>query len=142
MKDKKNNTSAVSIFGPATATSANGGNSNSESKVISTTTIAVDVASLIAKGKMLLEDESLDISSGKLNSFRALGKELLKDYPDLAEQFEKATNLSGSYIMTDSAKGIKENQERSHKTALNAVQRGIDFLEMLPIGRVTNGDKG
>ena len=136
MKNKKNNTSAFSLFGSATATSANGDKSNSESRVISTTAISVDVGGLIAKGKMLLEDESLDISSGRLKSFRALGKELLKNSPNLAEQFEQATNLSGSFILIDSANreaGIKENQERSHKTAINAVQRGIDFLEMLPM---------
>jgi hypothetical protein len=136
MKDKKNNTAAFSLFGSATATSANGDKSNSESRVTSSTVIDVDVAGLIAKGKILLKDESLDISSGKLKSFKALGKELLKNSPNLAEQFEQATNLSGSFIMIDSANreaGIKENQERSHKTAINAVQRGIDFLEMLPM---------
>ena len=142
MKDKKNNSLAISIFGPAAATSANGGKSNSESRVTSTTTIAVDVAGLIAKGKMLLEDESLDTSSGKLKSFLALVKELLKDSPNLVEQFEKAINLSGSFTMIDSANreaGIKKNQERSHMIALKAVQRGIDFLEMLPIGSDRHG---
>jgi predicted double-glycine peptidase len=134
MKDKTNNTSAFSIFGAATATSATGDNSKSNSKVTSIVDITVDVAGLISKGKELLEDESLDSSSGKLKSFRALGKELLKDSPNLAEQFEQATNLSGVYRIVNSENmeaGIKQNQEASHKYAYEAVKRGIEFLEML-----------
>jgi hypothetical protein len=134
MKDKTNNTSAFSVFGPAAATSANGNSSKSNSKVTSTVDITVDIASLIVKGKELLEDKFLNTSSGKLKSFRALGKKLLKENHDLAEEFEKATNLSGRYKIIDSDApeiGQKTNEELSHKYALDAVQRGIDFLEML-----------
>jgi hypothetical protein len=134
MKNKTKNTSAVSIFGAATATSANGDKSTSKSKVTSSVTIAVDVAGLISKGKELLEDASLDTSSGKLSSFRTLGKTLLKGIPELAEQFERTTNLSMAYKIIDANnpdEGIRINQERSHECALNAVKRGIEFLEML-----------
>ena len=132
MKDKKKNTSAFSIFGNATVTSANGSNSNAISKV--TSTISIDVAGLIAKGKELLEDKMLDTSSGKLKFFQAQGKEILKEKPELAKQFEQATNTSGFYKMADSENpeiAIKHNQERSHMYALDAVKRGIEFLEML-----------
>jgi hypothetical protein len=134
MKDKTKNTAAVSIFGAATATSANGDESTSKSKVTSSVTITVDIAGLISKGKELLSDTSLNTSSGKLSSFRALGKALLKDIPGLAEQFEQTTSLSGVYEILDSKNqdaGIKRNQENSHKYALDAVERGIEFLEML-----------
>jgi hypothetical protein len=134
MKDKTKNTSAVSIFGAATATSANGDDSMSKSKVTSTVTITVDVAGLISKGKDLLEDATLDTSSGKLSSFRALGKALLKDISELAERFEQTTSVSGTYEITDNSNpdvGMKRNQEKSHKYALEAVKRGIDFLEMI-----------
>ena len=131
MKDKTKNTSAVSIFGAATATSANGDESRAKSKVTSTVNITVDVAGLIAKGKSLLEDTTLDTSSGKLSSFRALGKELLKDISGLADEFEKATNTSGVYQLVTSEEGRKKNQEASHNYAIDAVKRGIEFLEML-----------
>ena len=134
MKDKKNNTSAFSIFGAASATSANGESSRSTSKVLSTVPISVDVAGLITKGKELLQDSNLDTSSGKIKSFRALGRELLKESPNLAEEFEKATNLSGVYSIIDSMNpeiGMKKNQDASHKYAFEAVQRGIEFLEMI-----------
>jgi hypothetical protein len=134
MKNKTNNTSAFSVFGAASATSANGNSSKSNSTVTSSVDITVDIAGLITKGKDLLSDEFLNSSSGKLRSFRALGKELFKNNPNLAEQFEKATNLSGAYRMIDSASpeiGTKINEELSHKYAFEAVQRGIDFLEML-----------
>jgi len=131
---KNNNTSAFSIFGSATATSANGNNSKSDSKVTSTVNIAVDIGNLIAKAKALLDDKFLNSSSGKLKSFRALGKELLKENPNLALEFEKATNLSGVYKIINSdvpESGQKINDELSHKYAIEAVQRGIDFLEMI-----------
>jgi hypothetical protein len=134
MKDKTNNTSAFSIFGAAAATSANGNGSKTNSKVTSTVDITVDIAGLVAKGKELLEDETLNISSGKIKSFRALGKELLKDKPNLSEEFEKTTNLSGvfKFINSDAPEiGQKTNEELSHKYAHEAVQRGIDFLVML-----------
>jgi hypothetical protein len=134
VRDKTNNTSAFSIFGAASSTSTNGSNSRSNSKVTSTVDITVDVTGLIAKGKELLEDESLNTSSGKFKSFRALGKELLKDNPNLADQFEQTTNSSGIYKIInseDQENGLKINQELSHKYAVEAIQRGIDFLEML-----------
>ncbi|GHV94495.1 hypothetical protein AGMMS50293_08150 [Spirochaetia bacterium] len=133
MKDKKKNTSAVSIFGPATATSANGNASNSISKTTSTVNIAIDVAGLIAKGKELLSDETIDTSSGKITSFRALGKVLLKDIPELAGEFEKTTNLSGAYKLLDSSDTSVEieNKRRSHQYAVEAIKRGIEFLESL-----------
>ena len=134
MKNKTNNTSAFSIFGAASATSANGDSSKSISRVTSSVDIAIDIAGLIEKGKELLNDEFLNSSSGKIKSFRALGKELLKEKPNLAEQFEKATNLSGVYKIIDSDSpetGRKINEELSHKYAVEAVQKGIDFLEML-----------
>jgi hypothetical protein len=134
MQDKNNNTSAFSLFGAATATSANGDKGKSNSSVTSIVDITVDVAGLIAKGKALLEDESLDTSSGKLKSFLALGKQLLKHHPDLAQQFEKTTNLSyfsKNPFSLNSESEIKEHKERSHKCAIDAVQRAIDFLEML-----------
>jgi hypothetical protein len=136
MKDKTNNTSAISIFGAATATSANGSSSKSESRVTSTSAISVDVAGLIAEGKELLEDASLNASSGALECFRAKGKELFKDSLGLAEQFEKATNPPYSnYRVVNAANpdvGEKSNQAVSHKYALEAVQRGIEFLEKIP----------
>jgi hypothetical protein len=134
MKDKTKNTTAFSLFGPATATSANGDNGKSNSKTTSVVNITVDVAGLIAKGKALLEDESLDTSSGKLKFFRALGKELLKNHPELAKQFEQATSLSyfsKNPFSLNSESEIKEHKERSRKCAIDAVQRGIEFLEML-----------
>lgn len=134
MKDKTKNTSALSIFGAATATSANGNESNSNAKITSTVTINVDVAGLISKGKSLLDDNTLNTSSGKLSSFRALGATLLKDKPELAKQFERSTSATGVYKIVNARnpdEGIKQNQEADHKYALEAVQRGIDFLEML-----------
>ena len=134
MKNKAKNTTAISIFGAATATSANGENSNSNSKVSSVVPINVNISGLIAKGKELLKDVNLNTSSGKLKSFRSLGKELLKDYPVLAEEFEQTTNLSGVYKFIDSTNpetGIKSNQVASHKYALDAVQRVLEFLETL-----------
>jgi hypothetical protein len=134
MKDKTKNTSAVSIFGTATATSANGDNGKSNVKVTSVVNITVDVAGLITKGKTLLEDESLDTSSGKFKSFQALGKELLKDSPNLVEGFVKATNWGGVYSFNNPVNpktGKTKNEEASHKYAVEAVQRGIEFLEML-----------
>jgi hypothetical protein len=127
MKDKTQNTSALSIFVPATATSANGDASSSKAKVTSAVTITIDLAGLISRGKALLNDMSLDTSSGKLSSFRALGKTLLKDAPELAAQFEKTTGLSGFYRIGDP----EYNQKKSHEYAIDAVKRGIDFLEML-----------
>jgi len=127
MKDKKENTSAISIFGSATATSANGDESTSKSKVTSPVTITIDLAGLISRGKSLLDDVSLDTSSGKLASFRSLGKTLLKEVPELATQFEKTTGLSGSYKIGDT----EYNQKKSHEYAIEAVKRGIEFLEML-----------
>jgi hypothetical protein len=135
MKNKEKNTSAVSIFGAATATSANGTESKSDSRVTSTVSINVDVAGLIAKGEEILQDELIDASSGKVKAFRALGKEFLKNFPDLQKEFEQTTNLSGSYKLINSEneeEGIKENQELSHKYALRAIQNGIDFLRSLP----------
>ena len=134
MKNKEKNTTAVSIFGAATATSANGSESKSDSKVTSTVSINVDVAGLITKGEEILQDELLDSSSGKVNAFRASGKELLKNFPDLQKGFEQTTNLNGVYKIVNSKNqkaGIKENQELSHKYALKAVQNGIDFLRSL-----------
>jgi len=127
MKDKTKNTSALSIFGSATATSANGDESTSKSEVTSPVTITIDLAGLISRGKSLLDDVSLDTSSGKLSSFRALGKTLLKDVPELAKQFEQTTGLSGVYKIGDT----EHNQKKSHENALEAVKRGIEFLEML-----------
>jgi hypothetical protein len=96
MKNKTKNTSALSIFGSATATSANGDASTSKSKVTSPVTITIDLAGLISRGKTLLDDVSLDTSSGKLSSFRALGKTLLKDVPELAAQFEQTNRIEWS----------------------------------------------
>jgi hypothetical protein len=127
MKDKIKNTSALSIFGSATATSANGDASIAKSKVTSPVTITIDLAGLISRGRALLDDVSLDTSSGKLSSFRALGKTLLKDAPELAAQFEQTTGSSGVYKIGDP----EYNQKKSHEYALDAVKRGIDFLEML-----------
>jgi len=127
MKDKTKNTSALSIFGAATATSANGENSTSKSNVTSPVTITIDLGGLISKGKELLEDVSLDSSSGKLSSFRALGKTLLKDVPELASQFENTTSISGVYKIGNP----EYNQIKSHENAIEAVKRGIEFLEML-----------
>jgi hypothetical protein len=134
MKDKKNNTSALSIFGAATATSASGSNSKSDSKITTTVAINIDLAGLIAKGEEILQDELLATSSGKVRSFLALGKELLKDSPSLQKEFEQTTNLSGVYKIGNSGNeemGINENQKLSHKYALRAVQNGIDFLRSL-----------
>jgi hypothetical protein len=84
------------------------------------------MTSLIEKGKELLEDESLNDSSGKLSAFRAAGKTLLKDNPELAVQFEKTTHMNAGSGIADC-----RTQEASHKCAVDAVKRGIDFLEIL-----------
>jgi hypothetical protein len=133
MKDKTKNTTAFSLFGSASATSANGADSNSESKAISTVNITVDIAGLISKGKELLEDESLDTSSGKFKFFQARGKEILKERPELAKEFEKITNWSGFLKMVDSGDtdAEMENKKRRHQYAFEAVKRGVEFLELL-----------
>jgi hypothetical protein len=134
MKNKTKNTAAVSIFGPATATSANGDESRANSKVTSTVDIKVTVAGLISQGKELSGDSSLDNSSGKLSSFLALGQELLKDRPELAKGFEQATTVGGAYGIIDYRNpepGTKRSQEASHNQAIAKIKRGIEFLESL-----------
>jgi len=131
MSDKTRNTTAFTVFGNATATSANGNNSESHPNVVSTVHINIDLselAKLITKGKELLQEKFLEASNGKLIFFKSSGKELLKEHPDLLEGFEKAIRINQYSVLFEKA---DKKQEASHECVINAVQNGVSFLEMV-----------